>query len=117
MPSYGWRLLITVAAALAGLAAVATMIAAFVGAGGSGAASAIAIVALVVFATATAVTLVALAAGARRERAERTAGYSTAFDVPGLALRHPRSGRIVRTVDEPTGAPGIARARFRPDPR
>lgn len=113
LPSYGWRLLITIAAALSALAAVATIIAAFVGAGGSGAASVVAPVTLLVFTAATAVTLIGLAIGARRELAERAAGYSTAFDVQGLALRHPRTGAIVRAADEPTGTLGISRARFR----
>lgn len=106
-PSYGWRVLITVGAALAAIAAVVTMIAAFI------AFTVLTVVSVIVFAAATALTLVSLGLGARRERAERTAGYSTAFDVPGLALRHPHSGVIVRAANEPTGALGISRARWR----
>ena len=37
----------------------------------------------------------------RTMRAERAAGYSTTLDVAGVDLRHPRTGVLERTAEEP----------------
>jgi hypothetical protein len=39
--------------------------------------------------------------GARKSALERLNGYSTMNDVPGLELRHPRTGALVRARDVP----------------
>lgn len=39
--------------------------------------------------------------GMRAMRAESAAGYSTTLDVPGVDLRHPRTGALERAADEP----------------
>lgn len=43
--------------------------------------------------------------GLRAMRAERSAGYSTTLDVPGVDLRHPRTGALLRpAAEEPASA-------------
>jgi hypothetical protein len=39
--------------------------------------------------------------GSRKTILELSRGYSTVNDVPGLALRHPRTGALIRAWDQP----------------
>lgn len=41
----------------------------------------------------------------RRMRAERDRGYSTTLDLPGVDLREPRTGGLVRAAGEPPAQP------------
>ena len=42
----------------------------------------------------------------RVTRLERELGYSTVFDFPGFASRHPRTKQLLRDADTPPVAPG-----------